>query len=319
MRNIETVIVGGGPAGAACAWELTRRGMECLVLERRDPPRAKLCAGSVHARTFEELDLKASDYPFGLVEMRRMKVYLGLTRLHFSMPTLQYSIRRGEFDEWLLSRSGAEVVRAPVREISRVDGHYVIDGAFRCKFLVGAAGTHCPVKRAFFSSDRGTLMLTQGVEYPSRREDDDCVLFYPIGGWGGFGWRVPKQGAVAVGFAGPAAQMEGRLSSLWDPFARNLLERDLVDDLPPEPAGYAYYVGDRKKVVRKANAYIVGDAAGLATCDVGEGIGPAVSSGLAAAREISGAGFYSPALIDELTLPGPAGALMARMVAGARR
>jgi flavin-dependent dehydrogenase len=38
--------------------------------------------------------------------------------------------------------------------------------------------------------------------------------------------------------------------------------------------------------VRRDNAFIVGDAVGLATRDMGEGIGPAVRSGLLAAQAI---------------------------------
>ncbi len=39
-------------------------------------------------------------------------------------------------------------------------------------------------------------------------------------------------------------------------------------------------------MVRRDNAFITGDAAGLATRDLGEGIGPAVRSGLRAAQAI---------------------------------
>jgi flavin-dependent dehydrogenase len=38
--------------------------------------------------------------------------------------------------------------------------------------------------------------------------------------------------------------------------------------------------------VRRGNALIVGDAVGLATRDMGEGIGPAIRSGLLAAEAI---------------------------------
>jgi len=39
-------------------------------------------------------------------------------------------------------------------------------------------------------------------------------------------------------------------------------------------------------VVRSGNAFITGDAAGLATRDLGEGIGPAIRSGIRAAEAI---------------------------------
>ena len=46
------------------------------------------------------------------------------------------------------------------------------------------------------------------------------------------------------------------------------------------------------EIVRHDNAFLCGDAAGLATVDMGEGIGPAVASGLRAARAISDGADY---------------------------
>ncbi len=45
--------------------------------------------------------------------------------------------------------------------------------------------------------------------------------------------------------------------------------------------------------MRNANAFIIGDAAGLATRDLCEGIGPAVESGLHAANAIANGTDYS--------------------------
>src|SRR6185437_12671312 len=53
-----------------------------------------------------------------------------------------------------------------------------------------------------------------------------------------------------------------------------------------DPVGYSYYLRGRVDVTRRENAFIVGDAAGLATRDMAEGIGPAVRSGVQAAEAI---------------------------------
>ena len=59
------------------------------------------------------------------------------------------------------------------------------------------------------------------------------------------------------------------------------------------PRGYAYYLRTPPETLRRDNALIIGDAAGLATVDMGEGIGPAVRSGLLAADAIVNGGSYS--------------------------
>jgi flavin-dependent dehydrogenase len=65
-----------------------------------------------------------------------------------------------------------------------------------------------------------------------------------------------------------------------------MLEARLAPGAQYEPTGYSYYLRGKVAVVRRDNAFITGDAAGLATRDLGEGIGPAVRSGLRAAQAI---------------------------------
>lgn len=315
MRSVETIVVGGGPAGSSCAWELRRRGRDCLILERQSLPKFKLCAGWITPRVFRDLEVEPSAYPHGLAVFDRMRVHLGGTALSVTLKTLQYSIRRVQFDNWLLARSGAEIANHAARVIVREKDSFVVDGVYRCRYLVGAGGTNCPVKRVFFGPDRGSLVLTQEIEYETRVRDPVCTLFYPFAGPAGYAWYVPKAGAINVGFGGVAAQFGANIRTRWRGFVDMLLRRGLIDSPPPEPSSHPYYVGDRVKTVFSENAFIVGDAAGLATVDMGEGIGPAIESGLRAARHIVDGRAYALAAIPRFTLPGLPGRLLGRFVA----
>jgi flavin-dependent dehydrogenase len=307
LREVETIVVGGGPAGSTCARELGRRGRDCLILERQALPKSKLCAGWITPQVLSDLDVDLASYPHGVAAFDRMRVYLGRTALSATFATRQYSIRRVQFDNWLLARSGAEVVRHSVRAISRDARGFTIDGEYRCRYLVGAGGTNCPVKRSFFGADSGRLVLTQEIEYETTVRDPVCTLFYPFAGPAGYAWYVPKADGINIGFGGIAGQFRKNVKTHWRTFVETLLRRGLIDAPPPSPSSHPYYVGDRSKSVRAENAFIVGDAAGLATVDMGEGIGPAVRSGLLAARHIDGVGVYSLAAIPRRTLAGPAG------------
>jgi flavin-dependent dehydrogenase len=44
MSDAQVIVVGGGPAGASIAWQLARRGVDVLVLDRARFPRDKPCA-----------------------------------------------------------------------------------------------------------------------------------------------------------------------------------------------------------------------------------------------------------------------------------
>ena len=305
MRSIDTIIIGGGPAGSSAARELVRAGHECLVLDRKVMPRLKLCAGWITPKVLDDLEIDPADYPHGIVKLDRLKFFFGRRhRLGKVAPTDQYSIRRIEFDAWLLERSEAAVAQHTVREIQRENGRFVIDGQFRCRHLIGAGGTNCPVKKAFFALDQGKLIVTQEVEFETQPLSQTCTLWFPYAGSFGYAWYVPKQNAVNIGFGGLRSDNKHwHKAVLWQEFIALLKREGCVNDDPPRPKGYSYYLGGRQKKVVQDRAFIVGDAAGLATVDLAEGIGPAVESGQLAAREILGEAEYSTQAILKYSMP----------------
>ncbi|HEY3787061.1 MAG TPA: NAD(P)/FAD-dependent oxidoreductase [Steroidobacteraceae bacterium] len=291
MRTCEVLVVGGGPAGSAAARELKLRGADVLVLDKERFPRSKLCAGWITPEVVRDLQMDVASYPHRFLTFDRLHVHL--KGLHFRLSSVQHSIRRFEFDAWLLERSGAEVLQHTVRNIRAETGEYIVDEAFRCKYLIGAGGTRCPVYRSLFrelnprASGLQTVTLEHEMEY--RWKDPDCHLWFFDRGLPGYSWYVPKQnGWLNVGVGGMADRMKAGRSDIRDHWShlQETLDRTLTPGARYEPSGYSYFLRGRVEVVRRDNAFITGDAAGLATRDMAEGIGPAVRSGLRAARSI---------------------------------
>ena len=291
MRNCEVLIVGGGPAGSSAAWRLARAGCDVVVLDQARFPRLKLCAGWITPEVVRDLEIDIRAYPHRFLTFQRM--HLHVKGLHLPVPCVQHSIRRVEFDAWLLERCAAPVIEHNVRQIRREDGAFVIDDAFRARYLIGAGGTRCPVYRTLFRAvnpravELQTVTLEHEIEYEWR--DPDCHLWFFEHGLPGYAWYVPKQnGWLNIGIGGMAERIKRGHRSIHDHWAllTRKLGRDLARGAQYTPAGYSYYLRGRVDVVRQGNAFIAGDAAGLATRDMAEGIGPAVRSGLAAADSI---------------------------------
>jgi menaquinone-9 beta-reductase len=293
MYKTSVIIIGGGPAGASCAWKLKQYGIDCLILDRAVFPRDKLCAGWITPEVLEDLDVSSVSYPHGILALRKMHVTF--RRIRFNVPTLQYSIRRFEFDHWLLRRSGVPVETHEARHIRKVNGGYIIDGMYAGKYLIGAGGTHCPVYRTFFGNsgerDRDNLIVTREEEFPYQYIDPNCYLWFMENGLPGYAWYVPKEyGYLNVGVGGKANGLSKRKDSInrhWDMLVRKLKELNLVRGHDFKPKGHSYFLRSRTNGFHRDNVYIIGDAAGLATRDMGEGIGPAVRSGLNAADAIA--------------------------------
>jgi flavin-dependent dehydrogenase len=322
VRTADAIVVGGGPAGSTCAWKLRQAGLDVLVLDRAAFPRTKLCAGWVTPEAMEDLELDPRDYPHSLMSFDRLRVHWKM--LGASPPTTQYSIRRFEFDDFLLQRAGADLVEHKVRDIQREDGAFVVDNEFRSKYLVGAGGTACPVYRAFFSRrlrrDGGLQTATLEHEFRYDWNDPSCHLWFFDDGLPGYAWYVPKEnGFINVGLGGIAIrlkQKDGHLREYWQRYVGKLKHHGLVRYDNYEPKGYSYYLRGKVESARDGDAFIVGDAVGLATRDMCEGIGPAVRSGLIAARSILSGEPYSLEDISKLSGSGYPSKLLERSFCG---
>jgi flavin-dependent dehydrogenase len=296
-RSVDVVVVGGGPAGAAAAQRLKAAGADVLVLDKERFPRHKLCAGWITPQVLADLQLEISNYPHGFLSFRRLHFHVRGPRL--SVPCVQHSIRRFEFDAWLLERSGAEFVQHTVRDIRAHGGDYTIDGIFRCRHLIGAGGTSCPVRRSLFGASsprrRALQTATLELEFPCDWQDGDCHLWFFEHGLPGYSWYVPKAaGWLNVGVGGMAARLKQRGENIrehWSHLAGKL-QRQFDINLG-DPTGFSYYVRDFGESMRIGNAYLTGDSAGLATRDLSEGIGPAIRSGQQAAQAIITGGEYT--------------------------
>jgi flavin-dependent dehydrogenase len=317
VTETTVIIVGGGPGGASCAGRLRRHGIDSIVLDSAVFPRTKLCAGWVTPQVFRSLEMKPSEYPLGLVPLTRIctEYFSGSTRSwSVSVKSTQYSVRRYEFDDWLLARSGARVFHHQARNIEHRGDSFVVDGSFRGRYLVGAGGTHCPVFRSFFkklnvrSREYQVAALEEEfqLESPSSQE---CHLWFGENGLVGYSWYVPKRnGWVNVGLGGFSRYLADSAVALqdhWEAFVRKLEFLELVRGHVYRPKGHTYYLREPAEIVQLGNVYLVGDAAGLATCDLAEGIGPAIESGLRAADAIAGGREYSVRDIGRYSLIGP--------------
>ncbi|MBN2300979.1 MAG: NAD(P)/FAD-dependent oxidoreductase [Lentisphaerae bacterium] len=286
----DVIIVGGGPAGSTCALMLRKLGVQSIILDKAEFPRVKLCAGWITPRVAHRLEL--GKYPHGFLTFEKFHILFRGIRIN--LRTTQYSVRRVEFDKWLLDRANVPVYRHQVTNIARDGNTYVIDNKYRCRFLVGAGGTYCPVYRSLFKQQNPRAVeerisaMEEEFEFSGR--DGDCRLWFGENGLPGYSWYVPKSdGVLNVGIGGLSERMKTRGRNIldhWRLLVEKLENERLVSDHKFGHTGYNYYRRKRVENIWRDNACIIGDAAGLATRDMGEGIGPAVESGILAAKAI---------------------------------
>jgi len=299
VDTCEVLIAGGGPAGAACAWKLRQAGLDVMVADKAVFPRDKTCAGWITPQVLDELQIDPDEYrahrTFQPITGFRVGVIGGEAAVEASYDRpASFGIRRCEFDHYLLLRSGARLrLGTAITSVRRDGGHWVVNEILRASMLVGAGGHFCPVARTLNgSADRAPLIAAQEVELEiDPREARSFAIsaerpeLYFCEDLKGYGWCFRKQDHLNIGF--------GR----FDPHALPKASAEFVDFLKARrkiPAdarwrwrGHAYLSsGPPRRRAAGDGVLLVGDAAGLAYPQSGEGIRPAIESGLIAASTI---------------------------------
>jgi geranylgeranyl reductase family protein len=308
MNTCDVLVVGGGPAGSSCAWRLARAGLDVVVLDRARFPRDKVCAGWVTPAVVQALELDLEEYAARrtlqpITAFRTSVMGRGEVLTRYPRP-VSYGIRRCEFDEYLLCRTRARLETGQaLRELRRlrVGEGWIANGAIRAPVVVGAGGHFCPVARTLAGQrEAEPIVAAQEIEVPlDESEGVECdvrpevpELFF-TSDLKGYGWCFRKQGFLNVGLG---RLDRDRLSGHVAAFVEFLKSRRKI------PAGaasrwhghaYLLYQSAPRALVHDG-ALLVGDAAGLAYAPSGEGIRPAVESGLMAAEVLlEAAGRYT--------------------------
>jgi geranylgeranyl reductase family protein len=317
----EVLVVGGGPAGAACAYWLAAAGHETMLVERKHYPREKTCGDGLTPRSVRQLtemglssELASSGHRYAGLRSHAFGRTLELAWPdHPRMPSLGYVITRKDLDAIVAARAGAagalvwEGTEAlePIIEgqevkgaLLRRDGDKTLEA--RARYVVVADGANSrfgwaigtrrdrsyPLGMALRGYWRSPLHDEPWIDsWLDVRDADGSVL-------PGYGWVFPLgDGRVNVGV--------GLLSTSrrWkDVNTTRLLER-FVASAPAElgltdgsccgpPSGGRLPMGLSVGPLVGASHLVVGDAGGAINPFNGEGIAYAYETGRLAAETL---------------------------------
>ena len=300
MAACDVLIVGGGPAGSSCAWWLRRAGLDVVVCDRRTFPRDKICAGWITPQVLAALGLDLTAYAAAGLTAQAIRGFrisrVGDAESHVRYPTpVSYGIRRCEFDDYLLRRSGARLqLGHQVDSLRREGSEWVLNADIRARVLVGAGGHFCPVAQMLgvLRTASEPIVAAQEAEFPLSREQEQVCRVEPevpelffTRDLKGYGWVFRKGAYINIGLG---RQDTHQLSDHVAQFV-NFLERrgTIPAGLPAKFRGHAYLLyGEAQRPLYGDAVLLIGDAAGLAYGRSGEGIRPAIESGLLAAQTI---------------------------------
>jgi flavin-dependent dehydrogenase len=309
-KDAEVIVVGAGPAGAALALQLARRGRDVLVLEGARFPRDKPCGDCVNPGAVGELErlgiaegLRHELQPKALEGWRIEAPDGAFFQAAFGDGRAGWSVRRRDFDAALLARAssagacvrfGRRVIDLVVEE-GRVAGVVVREGSaggqLRAAFVVGADGLRSVVQRRLGLAARGPRLRKIAVvghlaspngsgNYGELRVRGGRSCGYaPFASGGNVTLVIP--GAEAGGMGGDARAF--LMTALDDfPAVKSHVASAGLDD-------EVLVTGPFDRPVRRPwapGAALVGDAAGYYDPFTGQGIHQALRSAALAAPAI---------------------------------
>lgn len=316
--EVEVVVVGGGPAGAAAAHLLATRGHSVLVCERSHFPRDKACGDGLSPRAVKVLD------EMGLgAELSGWEPVAGI-RVHGSGRTREFSFpaggrwpsfglvrRRRDLDQTLLAlardagagvlhgadvtgflRKGGTVAGVVIRH----DGHFE---EVRANWVICAEGAGGPLARSLGRVMQPGAPRTLAVRqyFPSSEAHSGWFDVYTdtrVDGraFPGYGWVFPVGDGMVNAGVGVVTSSPG-----WRRVNLHRMQRSFLETLPPS-SGVATEVAVSPpragRVPMGAGVWpphgpgylLIGDAAAMVNPASGEGIAYGLETGRMAARHV---------------------------------
>lgn len=268
--DVDVLVVGGGPAGSACALRLARAGCSVAVIERESFPREKVCGDCLNPAAWHVLR--------GLGVEEEMESLPGIDVRSVEFESLDgrvlrtaippgargpRAIRRSLLDAALLgaaARAGAAVHHGAAVNAVRRDGEaWVVEAggrSLRARFLVAADGRNSTTLRLAGVSAPGPRDARIGLHAHLPRGDfapDAVRMFWRPEGYGGIAPVDDAHINVALAIRADGAEAVKRWASVrlpgggaaqWRAFAP--LERPPV---PPARADGLFLAGDAARVV----------------------------------------------------------------------
>ncbi len=282
MKQIDVLIIGLGPAGAAAALAAAQGGLSVIGVDRRHEIGVPVqCAEFIplpmgkYAKAdgvlYQHIKGMKSFLPSGAVAETEFPGLM-INRAAFDQAIARQAQDSGA-DLWLNSRLVSLDVAQQQAKVSTAAG----DINIQYRLLIAADGPHSPVAAALGLPEM-EVVTTRQYTVPLKREYVDTDIWLSADYPGGYAWLFPKGEWANLGL-GLDKRFTADMKKPLDELHSQLVAQGLVGEEITYRTGGAIPVGGLREQLAIGNIMFTGDAAGLTHPITGAGIAAAVISG----------------------------------------
>ena len=292
--NVNTAVIGGGPAGMACAVTLQKNGISNCVIDKAVFPRNKTCAGLVTDKTYRLLEQLLSEHRDLMPGMfvNRISETAIFDRCRQAARTQTdvcfYLTYRRTFDHTLV-----EVYKADGGTMLEGQRNYRTDHEKKCitlqdgttvryRYLVFADGALSSAHKVFRTKPADMCFCLETF-IPAREIDTTAIQIHFGYLSPGYVWLFPYGDQVSAG-AGTSAENAKACVDVLKTFLRDL---GTDENAWPFRGAYVPFGGMADQSLLPDNEILIGDAGGFADPIYAEGLYMALYTGIRAAEAMS--------------------------------
>ena len=315
----DVLIIGAGPAGCACAYQLANSGLKIAIVEQASFPRDKICGDALSADVINQFYRMNDALASSFLKLRPKYASNGIrfyapnnTKLDIPFKKTSqkqaagYVMKRLDFDSFFAS----EIKKLP--NIDLFENKKVINiiphknyvevlsnnARFKTQIIIGADGANSIVNRKLSNNtinkkhhSAGLRQYYENVAEVSSNNLIELHFYKEI--LPGYFWIFPlPNNAANVGIGMLSSEISKQNINLKEKFTElitshpNLKDRFKNAVAKEGIKGFGLPLGSRKKQLSGDRFLLLGDAANLIDPFTGEGIGNAIRSGRIAAEHI---------------------------------
>ena len=288
----DAIIVGEGPAGSSCAYNLKRLNpdLNILVIDKATFPRYKPCGGGISPDVFNYFDFDLSD----AVDYRCNQSVMVINGKRTHTDTSEVlMVRREVFDDFLLKKTIEAGIEVKTNcEVTAIESHknyahvHTSEGLFSAKVVVLAEGGRGKLAKKLGMTPNHHVVAGMEYEHYTPERDGKLEINFDQGN-SFYAWNFPKSDGLSLGVG---AFIKGKkkkgigvpqqLKQYITQFKVEALDKKNLHGHP-----IMLYSG-RAKLVHQS-VLLIGEVAGCVDPLTAEGIRPAIKSGYLAAQVLN--------------------------------